>query len=56
MGFSPIEMWHTMGLPAKIVGVFLLIMGLASLTVFIERLLTLRRSRKAAQGFAGNQA
>jgi biopolymer transport protein ExbB len=52
MSFSFTEMWHSMGLPAKIVGAFLLGMGLASLTVFIERLLTLRRSRKAARSFA----
>src|SRR5919204_2002422 len=52
MSFSFIELWHTMGLPAKIVGAFLVAMGLASLTVFIERLLTLRRSRAAARRFA----
>jgi biopolymer transport protein ExbB len=52
MGFSFSEMLHTMGLPAKIVGSFLLAMGLASLTVFIERLLVLRRTRAAARTFA----
>jgi len=52
MSFSLVEMWHSMGLPAKIVGAFLLTMGLASLTVFIERLLTLRRSRAASRAFA----
>jgi len=52
MSFSFGEMWHNMGLPAKIVGAFLLTMGLASLTVFIERLIALRRSRAAARRFA----
>ena len=52
MTFSLTEMWNTMGLPAKIVGAFLLTMGLASLTVFIERLLALRRSRAASRRFA----
>ena len=52
MSFSLVEMWHSMGLPAKIVGAFLLTMGLASLTVFIERLLALRRSRIASRQFA----
>ena len=52
MTFSLTEMWLSMGLPAKIVGAFLLTMGLASLTVFIERLLALRRSRAASREFA----
>jgi biopolymer transport protein ExbB len=52
MSFTLSEMWQHMGLPAKIVGAFLLTMGLASLTVFIERLLTLRRSRRAGREFA----
>jgi biopolymer transport protein ExbB len=52
MTFSLTEMWHSMGLPAKIVGAFLLTMGLASLTGFIERLLTVRRSRAASRTFA----
>jgi biopolymer transport protein ExbB len=52
MNFSLAEMWHTMGLPAKIVGAFLVTMGLASLTVFIERLIALRRSRAANRKFA----
>jgi biopolymer transport protein ExbB len=52
MGFSFSAMWQTMGIPAKIVGLLLVTMGLASLTVFIERLLTLRRSREASRLFA----
>ena len=52
MGFSLSEMWGHMGVPAKIVFGILIVMGLASLTVFIERILTLRRSRKASRQFA----
>ena len=52
--FSLTEMWQHMGLPARIVAGFLLAMGLASLTVFIERILTLRRSRQAAKRFAAD--
>jgi biopolymer transport protein ExbB len=52
MNFSFGEMLRTMGLPAKIVGCFLLMMGLASLTAFIERLIALRRSRAASRQFA----
>ena len=52
MSFSLTEMWAHMGMPAKIVGAFLITMGLMSLTVFIERLLALRRSRTAARSFA----
>jgi biopolymer transport protein ExbB/TolQ len=52
--FSLTEMWQHMGLPARIVAGVLLTMGLASLTVFIERLLALRRSRNAAKRFAAD--
>jgi biopolymer transport protein ExbB len=41
-----------MGVPAQVVGALLLVMGLASLTAFIERLITLRRSRAASRRFA----
>lgn len=51
MGFSLSEMWGNMGAPARIVFGVLVIMGLASLTVFIERIITLRRSRKASRHF-----
>ena len=52
MTFSLMEMWNSMGLPAKVVGALLVTMGLASLTVFIERLIALRRSRAAGRRFA----
>lgn len=52
MGFSFGEMWSHMGWPAVTVAIVLLVMGLFSLTVFIERILTLRRSRAASRAFA----
>jgi biopolymer transport protein ExbB len=56
MHFSLTEMWQTMGWPARVVAAMLLAMGLASLTVFIERLIALRRSRSAARRFASEAA
>jgi biopolymer transport protein ExbB len=56
MNLSLIEIWHTMGIPAKVVGLFLVVMGMASLTVFVERLLALRRSRAASRKFATEAA
>jgi biopolymer transport protein ExbB len=52
MQFNFAEMWHNMGIPAIVVATVLVVMGMASLTVFVERLLTLRRSRQASQVFA----
>lgn len=52
MQFNIIEMWQHMGVPAIVVAVVLMVMGLASLTVFIERVVTLRRSRAASRIFA----
>src|SRR5262245_44183867 len=52
MGFSLSEMWGHMGWPAITVAAVLLVMGLSSLTVFIERILTMRRSRAASAQFA----
>jgi biopolymer transport protein ExbB len=56
MNLSLIEIWHHMGVPAKVVASTLLAMGLASLTVFIERILTLRKSRAASREFAAAAA
>ncbi len=53
MSFSFFETLQHMGIPAMVVAAVLLIMGLASLTVFIERIITLRRSRAASRAFAG---
>jgi biopolymer transport protein ExbB len=52
MQFSYAEMLRHMGVPAMAVAVVLLIMGLVSLTVFFERLITFRRSRKHGRRFA----
>src|SRR5262249_46839831 len=52
MGFSLSEMWGHMGWPAITVAAVLLVMGLSSLTVFIERILPCRRSRPAPAQFA----
>lgn len=52
MQFSITEMWQHMGTPAIIVAIVLLTMGMASLTVFIERVITLRRSRAASRKLA----
>lgn len=52
MSFSFSDIWQHMGVPALIVAAILVAMGLASLTVFIERIITLRRSRAASRAFA----
>jgi biopolymer transport protein ExbB len=53
MEFSIGGIWQHMGIPAMVVALTLIAMGLASLTVFIERLITLSRSRSASTAFAG---
>ncbi len=52
MSFSWSEMFAHMGLPALIVAAVLALMGLASVAVFIERVLTFRRSRSVSRAFA----
>ncbi len=52
MSFSFADIWQHMGVPALIVAAILGVMGLASLTVFVERVFTLRRSRSASRAFA----
>ena len=52
MSFSVFEIFAHMGIPATVVAVVLVVMGLASLTVFIERIMTLRRSRASSRTFA----
>ena len=56
MSFSFTEIWQHMGVPALVVAAILVVMGLASLTVFVERVFTLRRSRAASRAFAGKVA
>ena len=52
MSFSYAEIWQHMGVPALVIAGILLAMGLASLTVFLERVFTLRRSRAQSRAFA----
>jgi len=52
MSFSYAEIWQHMGGPAMVIAGILLVMGLASLTVFLERMLTLTRARAASRAFA----
>jgi biopolymer transport protein ExbB len=54
MGFSWTDMASHMGAPALVVAIALACMGLGSLTVFFERLLTARRSSRASQAFAAS--
>jgi biopolymer transport protein ExbB len=56
MQLNFLEVWQHMGLPALIVAGVLFVMGLASLTVFVERLLTLRGSRSASRRFSAKVA
>lgn len=51
MQFGVNEILAHMGLPAMIIAGFLFVMGLASLTVLAERLITLRLSRRASRAF-----
>jgi biopolymer transport protein ExbB len=46
------ELWEHLGVPAIVVALLLLTMGVASLAVFVERLWMLRRSRAASRKFA----
>jgi biopolymer transport protein ExbB len=52
MQFSFAEIWQHMGVPAMVVAAGLSLMGLASLTVFVERVFSLRRSRQASRAFS----
>ena len=56
MEFNLTEMLRGMGIPAIVVAVVLSLMGLASLTVFVERLITMRRSRSASKKFSAQVA
>jgi biopolymer transport protein ExbB len=52
MSFNLFEIFAHMGVAAMVVAAVLIIMGLASLTVFVERIIALRRSRAASRSFA----
>jgi len=56
MELSVTDIFHHMGIPAMVVAGVLIVMGLASLTVFVERIMTLRRSRTASRAFAAAAA
>jgi biopolymer transport protein ExbB len=46
------ELWEHLGWPALVVAGVLVLMGVASMAVFVERLWALRRSREASRAFA----
>jgi len=50
--FESTELWHHLSAPALTVAMLLLTMGIASWTVFINRVLVLRRSRAVSDRFA----
>ncbi|MBK8261316.1 MAG: MotA/TolQ/ExbB proton channel family protein [Nannocystis sp.] len=53
MELSLIEIWESMGLLARLVAIALVIMGVASLSISIERLLVLGRIKRESALFAG---
>ena len=50
--FNWSEIWNHLGAPALVVAGVLIVMGVASLAVFVERVFALRRSRAASERFA----
>jgi biopolymer transport protein ExbB len=46
------ELWGHLGWPAIVVATILIVMGIASMAVLVERLWALRRSRAASRAFA----
>lgn len=52
MTFNLLDIWQHMGTAATVVAVALLAMGLASLTVVVERAMALRSSRAASRRFS----
>ncbi|MEZ4448622.1 MAG: MotA/TolQ/ExbB proton channel family protein [Nannocystaceae bacterium] len=53
MELSLIEIWESMGLLARVVAIALVVMGVASLAVSVERLLVLNRFTRDSRLFAG---
>jgi hypothetical protein len=53
MELSLIEIWESMGLLARLVAIALVIMGVASLAISVERLLVLGRIKRESALFAG---
>lgn len=52
MSFNLVHIWHSMGFLAKFIAAVLLVMGIASIGVVIERLLAFSRSAKESLAFA----
>jgi len=52
MELNPVHIWHSMGFASKVVAMSLLVMGIAMLGVFIERVVYLARSSKQSRAFA----
>ena len=51
MSFSPLHIWASMGLPSKVIAMFLLLMATMSLAVVVERHVALLRARLETQRF-----
>lgn len=51
MSFSPIHIWASMGLPSKVIAMFLLLMAVMSLAVVVERHVTLLRGAGETRRF-----
>lgn len=54
MSFNLVHIWQSMGLVAKLIAAVLLVMGVASIGVVIERLIAFSRSAKESLAFAKN--
>ncbi len=52
VGFSPLDLWHNMGLLAKCVVILLFIMSIWSLAVIFDRALYFAAARKQSRDFA----
>lgn len=52
MSFNLVHIWQSMGLVAKLIAAVLLVMGVASIGVVIERLIAFSRSAKESLAFA----
>ena len=51
MSFSPLHIWASMGIPSKVIALFLLLMATMSLAVVVERHVTLFRGRTETRRF-----
>lgn len=51
MSFSPLHIWASMGLPSKVIAMFLLLMATMSLAVVVERHVSLFRGAGATRRF-----